>query len=162
MKSQKERRRLVVGLYGSALIVSILTALSNDISYPEWLQPILPWFALPVLILSAILFIVCLQLVLGANLGGLFSEPKDERQEVVARRAYSLAYRILGAFVFIPGLYVVVGGLWFLNLPIPTSSTVSVFVGEWLLLLVGTLPKAVAAWLEPDLIQDEKFPNVTA
>ena len=148
------RRVLVVLLYAlDAGLITFWALLPYPLSTS--FTPFVQWVSL-----AGFALIVLTALVLYAATSGVAdihdqdlytnakASPIDERQERVRNRAYLIAYLILG-----PSLLVL----------IPTAEKVALL---WLvalgLLLYTVLPIAVLAWLEPDPIQDEKFPNVTA
>ena len=77
----------------------------------------------------------------------------DERQLKLRNQTYLNAYRVLGTLVMLTALYAYIAadsGTWWL--PKSSLELQAVFWGIWLVAL--TLPTAIAAWTEPDPLED--------
>ena len=160
LQSRRVRRLTVVGLYVSWPLWAALTRSSLYGGAPPegfgWYADVEPWLAFGFFVI----FAVCLVKLMRSSVGGIFGEPRDERQQAAFARAYSLSYRILAGLVVIPGILFSVPRIfvadWF-NL---TSSSWAGIVSN-LILVVLTLPKAVAMWLEPDPPTEENFSHTS-
>ena len=160
LQSRRVRRLTVIGFYVSWPLWAALTRSSLYGGAPPegfgWYTDVEPWLAFGFFIL----FIVCLVKLLRSSVGGIFGEPLDERQQAAFARAYSLSYRILAGLIVIPGIFFSVPRIFVADWPGLTSdSWLSIVSG--LILVVVTLPKAVAMWLEPNPPTEESFPHTS-
>ena len=116
-----------------------------------WYVDVVPWLAFGFFAL----FAFCAVKLVRSNVNGLFSEPRDERQQAALMRTYNVSYTILSAIIIAAGSILFVLSLFLGDRLLPTS-------GNWMLLVSGlllttsTLPKAVAMWLEPDPIGEHE------
>jgi energy-coupling factor transporter transmembrane protein EcfT len=124
--------------------------------YPGWLPNVPQWIGWLLFLGILILYFFCAVKFDRSSVGGVFGKKRerDERQQTAAMRAYSMAYRILGVVVSAGAFYVFVVQLWFVHVPLPDARFGWALVISFLV-LVWTLPKAIAFWTEPDPVEDE-------
>lgn len=151
--SRRVRRLVVLGLYLSFPLWGWLTHNSNHGgALPEgfgWYIRLEPWLAFGFFAL----FAFCAVKLARSNVNGLFSGPRDERQQAALMHTYSLSYTVLSAVIIVIGSVLFVLSLFFGDPLLPTSGDWMLLVSG-LLLITGTLPKAVAMWLEPDPVPE--------
>ncbi len=149
--SRRVRRMVVLGFYLSFVLWGWFGYDSNHGGAPPagfgWYVDVVPWLAFGFFAL----FAFCAVKLVRSNVNGLFSGPRDERQQATLMRIYSVSYTILSAVVILTGSVLFVLSLVFGD---------RLLAGSWmlmvssLLLITATLPKAVAMWLEPDPISE--------
>lgn len=151
--SRRVRRMVVLGFYLSfSLWVWFGYNINHGGAPPEgfgWYIRLEPWLAFGFFAL----FAFCVVRLVRSNVNGLFSGPRDERQQAALMRTYRLSYAILSAVIIIIGSVLFVLNFFFGERLLPTTNNWMLLVSG-LLLVTGTLPKAVAMWLEPDPLGD--------
>ena len=151
--SRRARRMVVLGFYISFLLWSWVAHDSTHGDAPPkgfgWYVDVAPWLAFG---LFALFIFYAVKLV-RSNVNGLFSGPRDERQQAALMRTYNVSYNILGAIVTIVGGVLFILALFFGDPLLPPTNGWMLMVSG-LLLITSTLPKAVAMWLEPDPISE--------
>lgn len=148
--SRRVRRVVVLGFYLSFALWGWFGYDSNHGGAPPagfgWYVDVVPWLAFGFFAL----FAFCAVKLVRSNVNGLFSGPRDERQQAALMRTYSVSYNILSAIVVLTGSVLFVLSL-FLGDRLLAGNWM--FMVSGLLLTTSTLPKAVAMWLEPDPVK---------
>ncbi len=143
--SRTLRRRVVIAMYGSYLLIALGAQLSLQ-AQGKWITP-----ALTVVAVIAVVAATLSNLWLGrrtyVNAPQLADQELDERLVQIKNQAYRTAYKIVAPMVL------VAGPLAYLLLSIEPGGhgiTHAVLIYGALALVVSTLPTAIVAWLEPD------------
>src|ERR1700674_5824238 len=142
--SRSLRRRVVIAMYGSYLLIALGMQLSFQVS-GKWLTAGLVVLAL-VAVAAATLSNGWLGRRTYVNAPQLADRELDERLVLIKNRAYRTAYKIIAPLV------IIAGPLAYVVLSIePGSHGVShaLLIFGGLALVVTTLPTAIVAWREP-------------
>jgi uncharacterized membrane protein len=150
--SRSLRRRVVVGMYGTWLVVAaaVIFGLQGN---GAWINAGLGVLAVVALI-AMTLSVVWLGRRTYVNSPQLADRELDERLVQIKNQAYRTAFRIFSAFVAVAwplSLFVM------FNDPTGHSTARALVVYAGVGLLVTTLPTAVVAWREPDPAEPEQL-----
>jgi len=147
MPRRAQRRRLIVAMY---VLCPVLIGLC------WWLHLVVhPAFSFAMMgVVGVLLWLWSFFSRSRQYLTNLPLDQLDERQRVVRGLAYQRAYHILIGLLMVLALYVAAGSFntqWF---P-PNDFSVWLIVFFGLAILLTSLPSAVFAWNEPDLLEED-------
>jgi uncharacterized membrane protein len=151
--SQRLRRRVVVAMYGTWVLVA-LAAVFGAPAQGKWITAGLIVLAIGALI-TMTLSVTWLSRRTYVNSPQLADRELDERLVQIKNQAYRTAFRIFAVYVAVA---------WPLSLLVlfndhtGRGTTNALLIFASLGLLVTTLPTAVVAWREPDPAEPEQLP----
>jgi uncharacterized membrane protein len=151
--SRTLRRRVVIAMYGTWLLVALAVMLGVD-AQGKWVTA-----GLGVLAIGALATMTISVVWLGrrtyVNSPQLADRELDERLVQIKNQAYRTAFQIFSAFVAIAWPLSL---LILFNDPSGHGATRAIVLVAGVGLLVTTLPTAVVAWREPDPAEPEPLP----
>lgn len=141
--TRRNRRRVMLGMYGAWLLIAASVTLWS-LSSPRW------FWSMELVLLATTIFQLVWFVWLGrtyVNAPRLADGELDERLLQVKNQAYRRAYLVLAPVAVIAWLLSLAALDWQPNDHGKVVATVLVFA---VALLAGTLPTAIVAWQEPD------------
>jgi hypothetical protein len=143
--SRRFRRRLVVAIYGSWVLIAAIVKLVS-LTSPDWLKPFLGGFTV-LLLMNAVISFVWLGRRNYINAPKLPDDELDERLVQIKNQAFRTAFKVLvpTALIAWPLSWVVLG-----LQPNDQGQLNALAIYSGVALLAATLPTAILAWQEPD------------
>jgi uncharacterized membrane protein len=151
--SRTLRRRVVVAMYGTWLLVALAATLGVQ-AQGKWMTAGLIVLAIGALI-TMTLSVTWLGRRTYVNSPQLADRELDERLVQIKNQAYRTAFRIFAAYVAVAWPLSL---LVLFNNPAGRGATGAILIFASLGLLVTTLPTAIVAWREPDPVEPEPLP----